>query len=117
MRQRGPTAHALNRVSSVTWGQNDNRDTYLGYGFDLRRLLEDHGAPSVRLPRELIRHLGWNKRTLLWVTMIDDVILIGRLKYEDPTEVAHDKVDEVRRIYGPGGPSNNSESGERRNGD
>lgn len=75
-------------------------------GFILRRLSRDHNSPSVRLPREEIRHLGWTKGELLFIAPVDEFLVIGKLNYEDPTEVAHDIVDEVRRKFGNGGPEN-----------
>ncbi len=73
-------------------------------GYLLRRLLKDHNTPCIRLPREEVRHLGWNLGELLFIVPVDQFLVIGKLNYEDPTEVAHDIVDEVRRKFGNGGP-------------
>lgn len=97
--------------------QSERRYLYrTGQGFELRRLMQDHGAPAVRFPREIVRNLGWMKGDLLWVTMVDDVIVIGKLRYEDPMEVANDKANEARWLVSNYRTENNTESGTGRNG-
>jgi len=114
MTKQRPADFTFNRPQEERWNAPANRDWYYVDGFNLRRLLEDHGAPAVRFPREIIRHLGWTRRTLLWITEIEGCIVIGKLKYEDPTEVAHDKVDQVRRKLGIDRASDSVEGGEGR---
>jgi len=92
------------------WQQGWKNDFMLTDGFDLRRLQKDHNAPAMRFPREMIRNLGWRKGALLWVTVVDNCLVIGKLEYRDPMEVASDKVDEVRRKFGVGGSKNDSTS-------
>ena len=96
----------FNEPGARMWGKGWKNDFMLTDGFDLRRLQKDHNAPAVRLPREMIRNLGWRKGALLWVTMVDNCLVIGKLRYQDPTEVASDKVDEVRRKFGASGSEN-----------
>ena len=86
-------------------------------GFWLRRFASDHGAPAVRIPREVVRNLGWKKGDFLFVVPDGDMIVIGKLKYEDPKEVARDKANEVRRKLRVLGPADDLESGAGRDGD
>jgi len=79
------------------YGVPETDPGFMGPGFWLRRLIKDHNTPAVRLPREMVRNLKWRKGDLLSVVRVDGAVVIAKLKYRDPQEVAYDQVNEARR--------------------
>jgi len=79
------------------YGVSTSDPGYVKPGFWLRRLIKDHNTPAVRLPRLMVRNLGWHKGDLLSVVHVPGAVVIAKLDYKDPEEVAHDQADEARR--------------------
>lgn len=105
------------RPKKWRYGIKSSDGGFVNTGFWLRRLIRDHKTPAVRLPRELVRSMGWRQGELLYVMPVRDIVVVGRLHYEDPTEVNYDYIDEARRKYSGDRSSDDPESGERSDGD
>ena len=96
---------------SIRYSTPSTDGGYVREGFYLRRLIRDHNTPAVRLPREVIRRLGWNQGTLLAVSCFEGAIVLTALDYKDPEEGAHAALDEARRECGARGAADDHEGG------